>query len=90
MRHSQKAKRRHGRACCWPNEAGRLVGRSQPTAVIAGLDPAIHDEPPRPSTVKFDAPMAFMDGRVKPGHDLDRLIATTTSEWLALPSRGTR
>jgi hypothetical protein len=50
----------------------RVIPRAAPhTAVIAGLDPAIHDEQAKIKTVRPDARPRFMDGRVKPGHDAD-------------------
>lgn len=38
-------------------------------ALIAGLDPAIHDHPPRLNAVRLVLLRCFMDARVKPAHD---------------------
>jgi hypothetical protein len=40
-----------------------------PTAVIAGLDPAIHEEFPQTLIVRIAMPLHLMDCRVKPGKD---------------------
>ncbi len=40
-----------------------------PTAVIAGLDPAIHADSRQTLIVRITAPLHLMDARVKPGHD---------------------
>jgi hypothetical protein len=37
--------------------------------VIAGLDPAIHDESPRMQIARFLVLQFNMDARVKPAHD---------------------
>ncbi len=49
----------------------QLARRSAQTSefVIAGLDPAIHDDVRKIKTGRFIPPTGFMDGRVKPGHD---------------------
>jgi hypothetical protein len=43
--------------------------------VIAGLDPAIHDDARQIQFVRFAQPQLIMDARVKPAHD-DREEAT--------------
>jgi len=43
--------------------------------VIAGLDPAIHDEEPRAKSVRLNPLRCLMDARVKPGHDALRVDA---------------
>jgi hypothetical protein len=40
------------------------------SAVIAGLDPAIHDDVLLTSAVRFALRRGFMDPRVKPGGDV--------------------
>jgi hypothetical protein len=40
--------------------------------VIAGLDPAIHDEVQRATSLRSDPLHGLMDARVKPGHDAER------------------
>jgi hypothetical protein len=42
--------------------------------VIAGLDPAIHDDFSTATIERFVRPTGVMDGRVKPGRDSDGLI----------------
>jgi hypothetical protein len=48
---------------------------------MRGLDPRIH-EPSQPSQLlPLPSQHRFMDGRVKPGHDVDGLVQTN---WKAL------
>ena len=54
-------------------EVGALAQLDRPRRVIAGLDPAIHDDVPCLDR-KADAAAGFMDGRVKPGHDADEAM----------------
>ena len=42
--------------------------------VIAGLDPAIHDELQQQESVQLRKRHLIMDARVKPGHDVERLL----------------
>jgi len=41
--------------------------------VIAGLDPAIHEDGPRVETVRFRSLRGLMDARIKPGMTNERL-----------------
>jgi hypothetical protein len=41
--------------------------------VMAGLDPAIHDDSLREATVRLNLSRRLMDARVKPAHDVESL-----------------
>jgi hypothetical protein len=45
--------------------------------VIAGLDPAIHDAPLQAQSVLLCLSRLIMDARVKPAHDVARLVDTS-------------
>jgi hypothetical protein len=59
------------------------------SAVIAGLDPAIHDGTPQITKFSCGSPALkrIMDARVKPGHDRgeDKMTAMTSDRWPELP-----
>jgi hypothetical protein len=46
-------------------------GRHHFSAVMAGLDPAIHETSRRMRAVRFPALRFIMDARVKPAHDAE-------------------
>jgi hypothetical protein len=52
-----------------------LPKRQSRPPVIAGLDPAIHDEVRRMQLVRFSVQKRIMDARVKPAHDRGEVIA---------------
>ncbi len=59
-----------GTAAGWRSSPRAGQDTASPTAVIAGLDPAIHEAAPRPRTyVRQSFAHRFMGPRVKPGGD---------------------
>jgi len=46
-----------------------------PSFVIAGLDPAIHDEAQRMTSVRSQVLRGLMDAPVKPGHDAECVVS---------------
>jgi hypothetical protein len=60
-----------------PALAGFQLACTTLPAVMRGLDPRIHETAPhRQPYVRFPPLHRVMDGRVKPGHDVDTLVQT--------------
>jgi hypothetical protein len=52
--------------------------------VVAGLDPATHDEAPRATSVLFELLRGLMDARVKPAHDAECVEKATIFTGVAI------